>query len=160
MPITNINEYPRTNFDQFQMTGANLSGDARSKVETTVIPTIPTAAGTVEVLLIVPFAGTITSVRVAFKDGLTANDTNFVTFRLINKTTADSDVIAATDANTSKATGGSAVTAYATRTLTLASAGGVAVAKLDVLALRVTGTGTLANTLTQGTLIVNFLVAT
>lgn len=143
-----------------QVTGASLSGDSRSKIQSSVIPTIPTAAGTLELLVIVPFAGTITSARVAFKDALTANDTNFVTFRLINKTTADSDVIAATDANTTKATGGAALAAYTTRTLTLATAAGVAVAKLDVLALRITGAGTLGNTLTEGTFQLNYLVNT
>jgi hypothetical protein len=109
-------------------------------------------------LIIMPFAATISSVRVAFKDALTQDGTNFVTFRLINKTTADSDVIAATDANTTKTTTGSAITAYTTRTLTLATAGGVSVAAQDVLALRITGAGTLANTLTEGALIINALV--
>jgi len=157
MPI-NINTLPRTQFDEIQITGAQMSGIAQSKNSGRTIPTVPTAAGTLEILLVVPFAATVSSVRVAFKDALAANDTNFVTFRLINKTTADSDVIAATDANTSKATGGTAIAAYTTRTLTLATAAGVAVAAQDVLALRITGAGTLANTLTEGTLIINYLV--
>ena len=156
---TLLQNFPRTGFDDLQVDGAHLTGTARSKNIQAVIPTIPTAAGTVEILIITPFAATISSVRVAFKDALTANDTNYVTFRLINKTTADSDVIAATDANTTKATGGTGITAYTTKTLTLATAGGVAVAAQDVLALRITGTGTLANTLTEGTVIVNTLVS-
>ena len=157
MPIE-ITTLPRTQFDEIQITGATMSGTARSKNTGRTIPTVPTAAGTLEVLAIVPFAATISSVRVAFKDALTQDGTNFVTFRLINKTTADSDVIAATDANTTKTTTGSAITAYTTRSLTLANAAGVAVAAQDVLALRITGAGTLANTLTEGTLIINYLV--
>lgn len=160
MPNSDIRSYPRTGYDEISMTGANLSGTARSKNFPLTIPTVPTAAGTLELLAIIPFAGTVSSVRVAFKDALTAHDTNFVTFRLINKTTADSDVIAATDANTTKLTGGSAIVAYTTRTLTLANAAGVTVAAQDVLALRITGSGTLANTLTEGTIIINVLVST
>ena len=157
MPIE-VTTLPRTQFDEIQITGATMSGTARSKNTGRTIPTVPTAAGTLEVLVIVPFAATVSSVRVAFKDALTQDGTNFVTFRLINKTTADSDVIAATDANTTKTTTGSAITAYTTRSLTLANAAGVAVAAQDVLALRITGAGTLANTLTEGTLIINYLV--
>src|SRR3954463_5411536 len=115
MPIE-ITSLPRTQLDEVQITGTSMSGTARAKNTPRTIPTVPTAAGTLEMLIIVPFAATISSVRVAFKDALTTHDTNFVTFRLINKTTADSDVIAATDANTSKITGGSAITAYTTRT--------------------------------------------
>jgi hypothetical protein len=157
MPIE-VTSLPRTQYDEIQITGASMSGTARSKNVGRTIPTVPTAAGTLEMLIIMPFAATISSVRVAFKDALTQDGTNFVTFRLINKTTADSDVIAATDANTTKTTTGSAITAYTTRTLTLATAGGVSVAAQDVLALRITGAGTLANTLTEGALIINALV--
>jgi hypothetical protein len=157
MPIE-ITSLPRTQLDEVQITGTAMSGTARSKNAPRTIPTVPTAAGTLEMLIIVPFAATVSSVRVAFKDALTQDGTNFVTFRLINKTTADSDVIAATDANTTKTTTGSAITAYTTRSLTLASASGVAVAAQDVLALRITGAGTLATTLTEGTLIINYLV--
>ena len=158
MPIS-ITTIPRTQFDDIQITGAQMSGTAQSKTIQKTIPTVPTAAGTLEVLVIIPFASTISSVRVAFKDGLLQDGTNFATFRLINKTTADSDVIAATDANTTKTSTGAAITAYTTRTLTLANAAGVAVAAQDVLALRITGAGTLANTLTEGTLIINTLVS-
>jgi hypothetical protein len=55
-------------------------------------------------------------------------------------------MLAATDANTTKATGGSALTAYVTRTLTLsATALDLAVNGGDVLLFEVTTTGTLAN---------------
>ena len=158
MPIS-VTTLPRTQFDEIQVTGADMSGTARSKTIQKTLTTIPTAAGTAEFLVIIPFAATISSVRVVFKDALTQDGTNFVTFRLINKTTADSDVIAATDANTTKTTTGSAIAAYTVRTLTLANAAGVAVAAQDVLAFRVTGAGTLANTLTEGALIINTLVS-
>lgn len=159
MATSNINEHPRTGFDLFQIAGSNMSGTARSKTIQVPIPTVPTAAGTLELLVIIPFASTISSVRVAFKDALTQDGTNFVTFRLINKSAADADVIAATDANTTKTTTGSAIAAYTTRTLTLATAAGVDVAAQAVLALRITGAGTLGNTLTEGTLIINVLVS-
>lgn len=158
MPIS-ITTIPRTQLDEVQVTGADMSGTARSKTIQKTITTIPTAAGTAEFLVIVPFASTISSVRVVFKDALATDNTNFVTFRLINKSAADADIIAATDANTTKTTGGSALTAYTPRTLTLATAAGVDVAAQAVLALRVTGAGTLTNTLTEGALIINTLVA-
>jgi hypothetical protein len=160
MPVDFATQAGHFNGADLQIQGKSLSGTARSKNIPYTIPTVPTAAGTLEFLAIMPFASVISSVRVAFKDTLAANDTNFVTFRVINKTTADSDVIAATDANTTKATGGAAVVAYTTRTLTLANAAGVAVAAQDVLAIRITGAGTLANTLTEGTIIINTLVST
>jgi len=158
MPIE-MTSLPRTQFDEIQVTGASMSGTARSKTIQKTIATIPTAAGTAEFLVIVPFASTISSVRVVFKDALATDNTNFVTFRLINKSAADADVIAATDANTTKTTGGSALTAYTPRTMTLATAAGVDVAAQAILALRITGAGTLANTLTEGALIINTLVS-
>lgn len=159
MPVDFATQAGHFNGADLQIQGKSLSGTARSKNVQVAIPTVPTAAGTLEFLIIMPFTSTISSVRVAFKDALAANDTNFVTFRLINKTTADSDVIAATDANATKLTGGTALVAYAVRTLTLANAAGVAVAAQDLLAVRITGTGTLANALTEGTIIINALVA-
>lgn len=150
MPATDIRtQSGHFNGADIQVTGASASVDLRLKAPAMTIPTIPTAAGTVEVLVIAVATGTVTSLRVAFKEALATDNTNFVTFRFINKSAADADIIAATDANTTKTTGGAAIAAYTSRLLTLGTA--VGVTKGDVLALRITGAGTLANTLTQGT---------
>lgn len=76
--------------------------------------------------------------------GLAANDTNYITFSVTNKSNSDAAMLAASDANTTKATGGSAVTAYTRRGLTLNStAANLIVDSQDVLLLRAAATGTL-----------------
>jgi hypothetical protein len=87
-------------------------------------------------------------VAIFAEDTLASNNTNYVTFTLTNKVGGTQSVVmlAATDANTTKATGGSALTAYVTRTLTLSSTTlDLAVNAGDVLLFEVTTTGTLAN---------------
>lgn len=137
-----------------KVSGAKATGTLRAKTAVSAIPTVPTAAGTTEVLVIVPFAGTLSSVRVAFKDALAAHDTNFVRFALVNKGTNGAGAVAMLDAgdvNTSKITGGSAIVGYGSRLLTLSGTpANLDVAAGDVLAFQVIGNGTLANTLTEG----------
>jgi hypothetical protein len=136
------------------VTGAMATATLRAKQVTSAIPTVPTAAGTTEVLLIAPGAGTLSVARVAFKDALVQHATNIVTFALVNKGAAGAGstaMLAATDANTTKTSTGTAITAYGSRALTLhGTAGNLVVAAGDVLALQITGGGTLANTLTEG----------
>ncbi len=160
---TLLSDFPRTGFNDLSIPGSQLTADSRSKVMSQTLPTIATAAGTTEVLFIVPFDGTITSVRYVFKDALAAHDTNYAEFAVINKGTngaGTANVLAASTGgvNTTKVTGGTALAAYVQRTPTLASAGGVAVLKFQVLAAQVIANGTLANTLTEGRVQVNLLV--
>lgn len=133
------------------VTQAMATAGLRAVRDSTVIPTVPTAAGTTEVLFQIGVAGTLSVARVTFKDALTAHDTNFVTFALKNKTQASADMLSTAAANTSKVTGGAAVAAYGSRSLTLnGTPANLVVAAGDVLAFQVTGAGTLANTLTEG----------
>lgn len=163
MPNTNINRHPRTGFDDFQITGANMSGDALVKVSGVTVPTVPTAAGTIEAPgVIAPVAGTISAVRLNFKDALAAHDTNYVEFKLINKGQAGAgttNVLSVSPANTSKITGGTAVAAYTKYETTLNSSN-TTVAKNDVLVLQAISNGTLANTLTLGRVQIHFLYST
>lgn len=159
MPHT-LAQIPSTWAGDLVVAGSDVSTILRQKVAKSAVPTVPTAAGTTEVLLISSVAGTISAVRAAFKDALAASDTNFVTFNLINKGQAgagSANTLATTPAgvNTSKVTGGAAQVAYAARAMTL-NAANLVVAVGDVLAFQVVGTGTLANTLTEGTIQVVF----
>lgn len=93
--------------------------------------------------------GTLSGARMTAEDALATSDTNFLTFTLVNTgqsgagTTA---MLAATDANTTKATGGVAITAVTGRAFTLhGTAANLRVAAGDVLVLTATVTGTLAN---------------
>jgi hypothetical protein len=110
---------------------------------------IPTAAGNTDLLVVVPFAGVLTGAYFVGEDALAANDTNYVTFSITNKGAAGAGsaaMLAASDANTTKATGGTAIAAADSRSLTLTStAADLVVAAGDTLLVRAAGTGTLAN---------------
>lgn len=162
--MPNISTLPRTELanatigtaqmEANAVTGAKLSSSQRIKLLSSAVPTVPTAAGTTEVLVMVPFAGTVTAAWFAAKDALIANDTNFVTFAIKNKGQAGAgttDVLSTAAGNTTKVTGGSALTGYKKRDLALnGTPANLVVAAGDVLAVQVVGAGTLANTLTEG----------
>lgn len=143
------------------ITGASLSAAAATHVLSQTVATIPTAAGTIEVLFIAPFAGTVTAIKTVFKEALLANNTNFLSVRAVNLGQAGAgttDLLLATDVNSTKVTLGTALAAYAMRDWALGAS--LAVAAGDVVAVRFTGNGTLANTLTEGRLQLHVLVAT
>lgn len=134
-----------------RITGANASGRLRAKDHHRTVDLVAVANATVvEVLFITRATGNVSGVRFVFKDGLIASDSNWVQFSVINKSAADAEIAPANATNTNKATGGLALTAYTARTLSLAG-GTVAVIAGQILALRFLVTGTLPNTLTEGT---------
>lgn len=107
-----------------------------------------------------PVTGTLTGVDFSSLDALAANDTNYITFTGANLgqsgvgTTA---VLLVGDANTTKSTGGTALTALARRLLTLhGTAGNLAVTKGDVIRIRATATGTLAGAVTLSRVVAYF----
>ena len=108
--------------------------------------------GNSDVYVIADAAGVLTSARFSGTDALAASDTNYITFSITNlgNTGAGSAaMLAATDANTTKATGGTALTANALRNLTLnGTAANLVVAAGDRIRARAAVTGTLANTVT------------
>lgn len=118
--------------------------------------------GNSDVFVIAPAAGTLSSVQFSGTDALAANDTNFITFSITNLGQAGSGsaaMLAATDANTTKLTGGTGLSANALRTLTLnATAANLVVAAGDRLRIRAAATGTLANTVTFPVYRLNFNV--
>lgn len=141
--------------------GTTLTGgtiDSTSKVNSN-IPTgvqvsqqgaTVTTTGNSDVYIIAPQAGTLTSALFSAVDALAASDTNYITFSVTNLGQAGAGstaMLAATDANTTKTTGGTALSANTKRTLSLNdTAANLVVAAGDRLRCRAAATGTLANT--------------
>lgn len=119
--------------------------------------------GNSDVFVVAPVAGTVSAAWFSGVDALTANDSNYITFTITNLGTSGSGstaVLAASDANTTKATGGTALSANARRVLTLnGTAANLVVAAGDRLRIRAAATGTLANTVTFPVYTLNFTVA-
>lgn len=113
--------------------------------------TIATTSTSITTALM-PTTGTITSIIFSGNDALAANDTNYITWTMTNlgqDGNGSAAVLAASDLNTTKATGGVAVGALAKRTFTLSgTASNLVVTAGDRLRITATATGTLANTIT------------
>lgn len=97
--------------------------------------------------------GKVTAVKLVSLSGLATSDSNYITPTVTNLGAAGSGtaaLLAASDANTTKATGGSALTANVVRSWTLTStAADLNVTEGDVLRIRATATGTLAGAVTR-----------
>jgi hypothetical protein len=105
--------------------------------------------GNTDLFVIAPFTGKLDTAYFSGVDALAANDTNYITFTVTNVTNSNAAMLAATDANTTKATGGTALSANGVRSLTLTStSANLAVTKGDRIRIRAAATGTLANTVT------------
>lgn len=133
------------------VTRAKMSTAGASKDVPVVSGTIATTGNT-DAYIIVPQTGTLTGVDFSGTDALAANDTNYITFSITNLGQAGAGstvMLAATDANTTKATGGTALVANGKRSLTVTGTGAdLVVTAGDRLRVRVAATGTLANTVT------------
>ncbi len=109
--------------------------------------------GSTDEYVIVPKTGKITGIDFSGIDALAANDTNYITFSVINMGQAgggSTALLAATDVNTTKATGGSALAANTKRSLTLhGTPANLDVVVGDRLRIRAAAAGTLANTVTK-----------
>ena len=140
----------------FVSDGSNLF-DITTMVSIFNLATIATSAGTTSSYSSAPFAGVLIGAFFTGIDALAANNTNYVTFALTNISNSNAAMLAASDANTSKATGGSALSANTKRELTLhGTAGNKVVAQGDRLKFDVVATGTLANTITVPTVMLVF----
>lgn len=107
---------------------------------------------TSDVYLQAPVTGSLTGVDFTSIDALAASDTNYITWTLVNLGAAGSGstaMLAVADTNTTKTTGGTAITAVAKHSLVVhGTASNLLVTKGDILRLRATVTGTLAGTVT------------
>ena len=137
----------------------SLTNAAKSKCVEVVAGQIA-ATGNLDVLLIAPETGVLSSADFAGEDALAANDTNYVTFSVTNKGqdgSGSTAMLAATDPNTTKATGGSAIAALGKRALTLhGTAANLDVTTGDVLLIRAAATGTLANVVDRVAYVLRF----
>lgn len=119
--------------------------------------------GNSDVFMIAPAAGVLTSAVFSGVDALTASNTDYITFSITNLGQAGAGtaaMLAATDANTTKSTGGTGLAANTVRSLTLnGTAANLVVAAGDRIRIRAAATGTLANTVTFPVYRLNFTVA-
>lgn len=137
----------------------DLFGEAIASVPLDVA-TIATTGNT-DGFIIAPFSGRVTAVEFSSSDALATSDVNYLTFSVTNLGQSGSgadDIVQGVDANTTKATGGSAISANTRRELTLKTSvqNTGAVAKGDRIRVRAAATGTLANTLTKSVYIIRF----
>jgi hypothetical protein len=162
MPL--VSEEPRF-WANMTIGSPSLSAPAKLKTERHGFGTIATT-GAVELILTVPCTGVLSEATFAGKDALAANDTNFLTFAIVNKGQAGAgttQMLASSPAgvNTTKVTGGAAVAAYTFYPLTLhATAANLNIVKNDVLSITITATGTLANTITLSQMRLGFIPST
>ena len=125
--------------------GAGLRQDIQ-----VAIPNIGTGAGTFDIgFCIAPEDGYLHSIEFSGANNLVANDTNYLSLQVINlgqSGTGNTMMTATTDANSTKATGGSGLVAHARRSLVLSSTpSALAVKAGDRIKITQITTGTLAN---------------
>jgi len=121
-------------------------------VSTPGTTSIATTSNTDE-YVIAPKSGKLEAARFTSLAGLAVSDSNYVTFSITNLGKAaggSTAMLAATDVNTTKSTGGTALTANASRELALhGTAANLQVEEGDVLRVRFAATGTLAGAVTR-----------
>ncbi len=141
------------------ITRTKQSAASGSKVVQHVGGTI-TTTGAVDEYIIAPEAGSLSSIEINPLVALTANDTNYITFTVVNLGQAGAGstaMLAVSDANTTKATGGVGLAINTKRSLTVhGTAGNLVVAQGDKLKITATVSGTLANTVTVPVYCVRF----
>jgi hypothetical protein len=140
-----------------------VNSNVRSGFSATQQGATITTTGNSDVFVIAPVSGVLSAAWFSGVDALAASDTNYITFTVTNLGTSGSGtaaMLAATDANTTKSTGGTALTANARRVLSLnGTAANLVVAAGDRLRIRAAATGTLANTVTFPVYMLNFSVS-
>ena len=111
-----------------------------------------TTTGAVSEYIIAPEAGSLISVEINPLVALATNDTNYITWTITNlgqDGAGNTAMLAAVDANTTKATGGTALAANTKRSLTVhGTATNLVVTQGDKIQITATVTGTLVNTVT------------
>jgi hypothetical protein len=124
---------------------------------------ISTAAANYDIYVIAESDGTLALADFSGVDALATSNTNYITFSITNlgqAGTGTTAMLAATAANTTQTTGGTALSANARRSLTLnGTAANLIVVAGDRLRLRAAVTGTLANSVTFPVFSLKFTVA-
>jgi hypothetical protein len=118
------------------------------------------ATSTTDHYVIAPVNGKLVEALFSSIDALAAHGSNYITFGITNLGQAGAGsaaMLAATDANTTKTTTGSAIAANTKRTLTISSVqADIKVAAGDRLRIRATATGTLAGAVTGPNFLLTF----
>jgi hypothetical protein len=107
---------------------------------------------TTDTYLQAPKSGRVIGIKFSSLAALATSDTNYITWTVVNLGQAGAGstaLLSTADTNTTKATGGTAITASSSRSLVLSStATNLDVVEGDVLRIRATATGTLAGAVT------------
>ena len=139
---------------------ADMSAPAGSKSIVKEGVTIAAAAGATNEYIIAPEAGSLASIEINPLVALAANDTNYITWTVVNLGQAGAGstaMLAVVNANTTKSTGGTALAINTKRTLTIhGTPANLVVAQGDKIKIVATVTGTLANTVTVPVYILRF----
>lgn len=153
--VLSIEEDPDLDSDEIHVLGVfktASSGDGKNviidvnpltipnpkRTQKIIIPLGTVSATASHVLVQMPEAGTITAIKSAVITSITANDTNYWTEQVTNATQSKT-LLAGSDANTTKATGGAGYTANTYRSFTLtATTADRVIAKNDVLNITLT----------------------
>lgn len=133
-----------------------LFGESPSQInlETETI----TTTGNTDGYIIVPINGRLTEADFSGTDALAASDTNFITFSIVNLGQAGSgstNLLSTGDENTTKATGGTALSADTVRNLTISVTFNT-IQRGDRLRVRAAVTETLANAVTNPVYLLRF----
>lgn len=133
-------------------TVVNDSGKVLNQQQVQTTGATITTTGNSDVYITAPFAGTLDSLTITPLVALATSDTNYITWTATNLGQAGAGttvMLSTSDANTTKATGGTALAISTKRTLTVSgTAANLVVAAGDVIRIRAAATGTLANTVT------------
>lgn len=134
--------------DSTSKVASNIASGFSTSIQGATIATTSNS----DVYVVAQAAGVFASAVFSGVDALTASDSNYITFSITNLGQAGSGsaaLLAATDPNTTKATGGTALAANTARSLVInGTAANLVVAAGDRLRIRAAATGTLANTVT------------
>lgn len=145
--------------DSKRINASDLVGNIASRIN--VLPATIATTGNTDTYVIAPISGTLLSADFSGVDALAANDTNYITWTITNlgqDGSGSTAILAATDANTTKATGGTAIAANTKRSLTLHGTSlNTLVVEGDRLRIRAAVTNTLANTVTFPTYMLRFI---
>jgi len=136
--------------DIFGQSPSNLNTESKTIATT----------GNTDWYIIAPIAGDLVEIDFSGTDALAANDTNYITFSVTNlgrDGSGSAALLLSDDANTTKATGGSAISANTVRELTLNNTNNATkVVRGDRLRIRAAVTNTLANTVTNSIFTLRF----
>ena len=153
-----ILEHEHDGLQSTQIKDFDIFGELPSRLNTEA-QTIATT-GNIDWYIIAPISGRLSEIDFSGTDALAANDTNYITFSITNLGRAGSGsiaMLAATDVNTTKATGGSAIAADTVRELLISNVQNTGVVvKGDRLLIRAAVTQTLANTVTYSVFTLRF----